>query len=112
MWVVAVFQMCFRILLLKYLLKFRFTGREVKVVVLTCFLIVTVCKATSVFTLELLVTIFFPPAPEIKLILLNFSVKRKGVVKVFSSSEFRRVIFFYYFFFFSPDALLLSFCSH
>lgn len=68
----------------------------------------TVCKATSVFTLELLVTIFFPPAPEIKLILLNFSVKRKGVVKVFSSSEFRRVIFFYYFFF----LVLMLYCFH
>lgn len=60
-------------------LKIQMTGGEVEVVDLTCFLIMTICKATSVLALELLVTIFFPPAPEIKLILLNFSVKRKGL---------------------------------
>lgn len=52
------------------------SGREVKVV-LICFLILTVCKVTFVFILELLVTELLPPTAEIKMILLNFNVKPK-----------------------------------
>lgn len=54
---------------------FFFSGREVKVVVLTCFLIMTICKVTSVFILELCVTKLLSLQPEMKLIALNFTVK-------------------------------------